>query len=322
MSDIILELQDLKTYFPVKGSRTQFVKAVDGVSFQVKKGETVGLVGESGCGKSTIGRTIMRFNQPTGGKIIFDGNDITAADMKPFRQRMQMVFQDPYSSLDPRMSVGDIVGEPLDIHNPKMNRKERYDRILEQMKLVGLNSEQLSRFPHEFSGGQRQRISIARAMVIKPEFLVLDEPVSALDVSIQAQIINMLMDLQDQIGMAYLFIAHDLAVVRHISKTVVVMYLGHIMEINTAKDLYRNPLHPYTQALLSAIPIPDPKTSRARRRQVLQGDVPSPINPPSGCVFSTRCPYATEACRSQIPKVEDVGGGHVVSCLRYKEINN
>ncbi len=321
MSDIILELQDLKTYFPVKGSRTQFVKAVDGVSFRVKKGETVGLVGESGCGKSTIGRTIMRFNQPTGGKIIFDGSDITAADMRPFRQRMQMVFQDPYSSLDPRMSVGDIVGEPLDIHNPKMNRKERYDRILEQMKLVGLNSEQLSRFPHEFSGGQRQRISIARAMVIKPEFLVLDEPVSALDVSIQAQIINMLMDLQDQIGMAYLFIAHDLAVVRHISKTVVVMYLGHIMEINTAEDLYKNPLHPYTQALLSAIPIPDPKTSRARRRQVLQDDVPSPINPPSGCVFSTRCPYVTEACRHQIPKVEDVGGGHVVSCLRYKEIN-
>ncbi len=321
MSDIILELQDLKTYFPVKGSRTKSVKAVDGVSFQVKKGETVGLVGESGCGKSTIGRTIMRFNQPTGGRIIFDGNDITTADMKPYRQRMQMVFQDPYSSLDPRMSVGDIVGEPLDIHDPKMNKKERYARILEQMKLVGLNSEQLSRFPHEFSGGQRQRISIARAMVIKPEFMVLDEPVSALDVSIQAQIINMLMDLQQQIGMAYLFIAHDLAVVRHISKTVVVMYLGHVMEINTAEDLYRHPLHPYTQALLSAIPVPDPKTSRARNRQVLQGDVPSPINPPSGCVFSTRCPYATEACRTQVPKVEDVGGGHVVSCLRYKEIN-
>jgi len=321
MSDIILEVQDLKTCFPVKGSRTQLVKAVDGVSFQVKKGETVGLVGESGCGKSTIGRTIMRFNQPTAGRIIFDGNDITTADMKPYRQRMQMVFQDPYSSLDPRMSVGDIVGEPLDIHHPKMNRRERYDRILEQMKLVGLNSEQLSRFPHEFSGGQRQRISIARAMVIKPEFMVLDEPVSALDVSIQAQIINMLMDLQAQIGMAYLFIAHDLAVVRHISKTVVVMYLGHIMEINSAEDLYRNPLHPYTQALLSAIPVPDPKTSRARRRQILQGDVPSPINPPPGCVFSTRCPYATEACRAQVPKVEDVGGGHVVSCLRYKEIN-
>ena len=217
--------------------------------------------------------------------------------------------------------MGDIVGEPLDIHNPKMNKQERYNRILEQMKLVGLNSEQLSRFPHEFSGGQRQRISIARAMVIKPEFMVLDEPVSALDVSIQAQIINMLMDLQQQIGMAYLFIAHDLAVVRHISKTVVVMYLGHVMEINTAADLYKHPLHPYTQALLSAIPVPDPKTSRARRRQILQGDVPSPINPPSGCVFSTRCPYATEACRTQTPRVEDVGGGHVVSCLRYKEIN-
>ncbi|MBR0462984.1 MAG: dipeptide ABC transporter ATP-binding protein [Clostridia bacterium] len=321
MSDTILELQDLKTYFPVKGSRSQFVKAVDGVSFKVDKGETVGLVGESGCGKSTIGRTIMRFNQPTGGKIIFDGNDITTGDMKPYRQRMQMVFQDPYSSLDPRMSVGDIVGEPLDIHNPKMNPKERYERILEQMKLVGLNSEQMGRFPHEFSGGQRQRISIARAMVIKPEFMVLDEPVSALDVSIQAQIINMLMDLQDQLGMAYLFIAHDLAVVRHISKVVVVMYLGHVMEINTAADLYKNPLHPYTQALLSAIPVPDPKTSRTRKRQVLQGDVPSPINPPSGCVFSTRCPYATEACRASLPQIESVDSHHVVACHRYKEIN-
>ena len=321
MSDIILDVQNLKTYFPVKGSRTQSVKAVDGVSFQVKKGETVGLVGESGCGKSTIGRTIMRFNQPTDGKIMFDGQDITRADMGPFRQRMQMVFQDPYSSLNPRMSVSDIVGEPLYIHNPKMNRKERYDRILEQMKLVGLNSEQLSRFPHEFSGGQRQRISIARAMVIKPEFMVLDEPVSALDVSIQAQIINMLMDLQEQNGMAYLFIAHDLAVVRHISKTVVVMYLGHIMEINTAADLYEHPLHPYTQALLSAIPIPDPKTSRARRRQILQGDVPSPINPPSGCVFSTRCPHVKPICREQVPQVEDVGDGHMVSCLLHREIN-
>ena len=320
MSDIILELQDLKTYFPVKGSRTQFVKAVDGVSFQVKKGETVGLVGESGCGKSTIGRTIMRFNQPTGGRIIFDGNDITTADMKPYRQRMQMVFQDPYSSLDPRMSVGDIVAEPLDIHDPKMDRKARYSRVLEQMKLVGLNSEQLSRFPHDFSGGQRQRISIARAMVIKPEFMVLDEPVSALDVSIQAQIINMLMDLQDQLGMAYLFIAHDLAVVRHISKTVVVMYLGHVMEINTAEDLYKHPLHPYTQALLSAIPVPDPKTSRAKRRQVLQGDVPSPINPPAGCVFSTRCPYATDLCRSETPSIESAGAGHVVSCHRCREL--
>ena len=321
MSDNILELQDLRTYFPVKGGRGQFVKAVDGVSFSVRKGETVGLVGESGCGKSTIGRTIMRFNQPTGGRILFDGNDITTCDMKPYRQRMQMVFQDPYSSLDPRMSVGDIVGEPLDIHNPAMNKKERYDRILEQMKLVGLNSEQLSRFPHEFSGGQRQRISIARAMVIKPEFMVLDEPVSALDVSIQAQIINMLMDLQQQMGMAYLFIAHDLAVVRHISKHVVVMYLGHVMEINSAQDLYKTPLHPYTKALLSAIPVPDPKTSRARKRQVLQGDVPSPINPPSGCVFSTRCPYATDRCRAEIPAIDRVDSNHVVACHRYKEIS-
>ena len=321
MSNIILEVQNLKTYFPVKNSRTQFVKAVDGVSFQVRQGETVGLVGESGCGKSTIGRTIMRFNQPTEGRILFDGNDITTADMKPYRQRMQMVFQDPYSSLDPRMSVGDIVGEPLDIHNPKMNPKERYERILEQMKLVGLNSEQLSRFPHEFSGGQRQRISIARSMVIKPEFMVLDEPVSALDVSIQAQIINMLMDLQQKNGMAYLFIAHDLAVVRHISQHVVVMYLGHVMEINTAADLYAHPLHPYTRALLSAIPIPDPRSSRARKREILEGDVPSPINPPSGCVFSTRCRHATEKCHTQVPVPEDVGGGHLVSCLRYKEIN-
>ncbi len=321
MSERILEVRDLKTWFPVKGSRGSFVKAVDGVSFSVNKGETVGLVGESGCGKSTIGRTIMRFDTPTGGKIFFDGSDITAADMRPYRQRMQMVFQDPFSSLDPRMSVGDIVGEPLDIHNPKMDRRERYERILEQMKIVGLNSEQLSRFPHEFSGGQRQRISIARAMVIKPEFLVLDEPVSALDVSIQAQIINMLMDLQEQEGMAYLFIAHDLAVVRHISRYVVVMYLGHVMEINTAEDLYRNPLHPYTQALLSAIPVPDPRASRSRRRQILQGDVPSPINPPPGCVFSTRCPYAKDECRQQIPPVEQVDTYHQVACLRFREIN-
>ena len=321
MSERILEVQDLKTWFPVKGQRGKFVKAVDGVSFSVNKGETVGLVGESGCGKSTIGRTIMRFDTPTGGKVFFDGNDITTADMKPYRQRMQMVFQDPFSSLDPRMSVGDIVGEPLDIHDPKMDRKERYERILEQMKMVGLNSEQLSRFPHEFSGGQRQRISIARAMVIKPEFLVLDEPVSALDVSIQAQIINMLMDLQDQIGMASLFIAHDLAVVRHISKYVVVMYLGHVMEVNTAADLYSHPFHPYTQALLSAIPVPDPRTSRSRRRQILQGDVPSPIDPPPGCVFSTRCPYAKDECREQTPTVEQVSEHHRVACLRFRELN-
>ncbi len=322
MSDAILELQDLKTYFEVKeGGRTQFVKAVDGVSLHVLKGETVGLVGESGCGKSTIGRTIMRFHDPSGGKIFFDGDDITTCDMAPYRSRMQMVFQDPYSSLDPRMSVGDIVGEPLDIQFPKMNRKERSERIHEQIRLVGLNSEQLTRFPHEFSGGQRQRISIARAMVIKPEFMVLDEPVSALDISIQAQIINMLMDLQQQLGMAYLFIAHDLSVVRHISQHVVVMYLGHVMEINRSEDLYAHPLHPYTRALLSAIPVPDPKVSRARKREILQGDVPSPINPPAGCVFSTRCRYATEQCRMEAPRVQDVGDGHKVACHRFAQID-
>lgn len=322
MSDTILELQDLKTYFEVKeGGRAQFVKAVDGVSLHVLKGETVGLVGESGCGKSTIGRTIMRFHNPSGGKIFFDGDDITTCDMAPYRSRMQMVFQDPYSSLDPRMSVGDIVGEPLDIQFPRMNRKERSERIHEQIRLVGLNSEQLTRFPHEFSGGQRQRISIARAMVIKPEFMVLDEPVSALDISIQAQIINMLMDLQQQLGMAYLFIAHDLSVVRHISQHVVVMYLGHVMEINRSEDLYAHPLHPYTRALLSAIPVPDPKVSRARKREILQGDVPSPINPPAGCVFSTRCRYATDQCRMEAPQVQDVGGGHKVACHRFAQID-
>ena len=324
-SEYILEVKDLKTYFPVKkpGRRNKnlFVKAVDGVSFKVRQGETVGLVGESGCGKSTIGRTLMRFNEPTDGKILFDGNDITHCDMAPFRRRMQMVFQDPYSSLDPRMSIGEIVGEPLSIQMPDLSEKERRERILEQVKLVGLNSEHLSRFPHEVSGGQRQRISIGRAMVIKPEFMVLDEPVSALDVSIQAQIINMLMDLQQQLGMAYLFIAHDLAVVRHISQHVVVMYLGHVMEINESEDLYRHPLHPYTRALLSAIPVPDPKTSRTRQREILQGDVPSPINPPKGCVFCTRCRYATEECKNVAPQMEEVSPGHMVACHHFREID-
>ena len=320
-SEYILQVENLKTYFPVKGKRDQFVHAVDGVSFKVRQGETVGLVGESGCGKSTIGRTIMRFHTPTSGKILFDGDDITSCDMSPYRKRMQMVYQDPYSSLDPRMSIEDIVGEPLDIQFPKMNAKERYDRILEQIQRVGLNSEHLTRFPHEFSGGQRQRISIARSMVIKPEFMVLDEPVSALDVSIQAQIINMLMDLQEQMGLAYLFIAHDLAVVRHISQHVVVMYLGHVMEINESEDLYKHPLHPYTRALLSAIPVPDPQTSRAKRREILEGDVPSPINPPKGCVFCTRCRFACDKCRQETPQIEEVEPGHLVACHRYKEIN-
>ena len=322
MRDNILEVKDLRTYFTVKkAGRKSVVKAVDGVSFAVGRGETVGLVGESGCGKSTIGRTIMRFNEPTGGQIIFDGHDITTGDMRPYRSRMQMVFQDPYSSLDPRMSVGDIVAEPLDIQFPRMDPKERQARVMEQIRLVGLNSEQLSRFPHEFSGGQRQRISIARAMVIKPEFLVCDEPVSALDVSIQAQIINMLMDLQQEQGMAYLFIAHDLSVVRHISQNVVVMYLGHVMEMNSSADLYAHPLHPYTKALLSAIPVPDPKRSRTLKREILQGDVPSPINPPSGCVFCTRCRYATEECLHELPPMEEVSAGHKVACHHFREIN-
>jgi len=322
MSEFILEVKDLKMHFAAKhAGRKATVKAVDGVTFSVRRGETVGLVGESGCGKSTIGRTIMRFNNPTAGKVVFDGTDITACDMHPYRTRMQMVFQDPYSSLDPRMSIGDIVAEPLDIQFPQMGKKERAERVIEQIRLVGLNSEQLSRFPHEFSGGQRQRISIARAMVIKPEFLVCDEPVSALDVSIQAQIINMLMDLQEKMGMAYLFIAHDLSVVRHISQHVVVMYLGHVMEINSSKDLYENPLHPYTKALLSAVPVPDPNRSEALRREILQGDVPSPVDPPKGCVFSTRCQYVTYQCQKERPVMEDLGGGHLVACHRFREIN-
>lgn len=320
MNQNLLELKNLRTYFPVKGQKNRHVKAVDGVSFGVERGETVGLVGESGCGKSTIGRTIMRFHQPADGQILFDGNDITSSDMTPYRKRIQMVFQDPYSSLDPRMSVADILAEPLDIQFPKMNRKERMERVHEQIRLVGMNSEQLSRFPHEFSGGQRQRISIARAMVIKPEFLILDEPVSALDISIQAQIINTLMDLQDKLGITYLFIAHDLSVVKHISHHVVVMYLGHVMEINRSLDLYARPLHPYTRALLRAVPIPDPALSRARPREILQGDVPSPINPPLGCVFSTRCRYATGICTSQAPENTRVSEDHMVACHHFREI--
>ncbi|MDR3146974.1 MAG: ATP-binding cassette domain-containing protein [Treponema sp.] len=317
----ILEVRDLVVHFKViKGNKTHLVQAVDGVSFGVAKGETLGLVGESGCGKTTVGRAIAGFNEVKSGSIVFDGTEITPLTIKSFRSRMQMVFQDPYSSLDPRMSVNDIVGEPLDIQFPGMNRKERNEIILEKMRLVGLNSEHLSRFPHEFSGGQRQRISIARAMVTKLDFLICDEPVSALDISIQAQIINMLMDLQERFGLAYLFIAHDLSVVRHISQRVAVMYLGHVMENNTAEDLYAHPLHPYTLALLSAIPVPDPRISRSRKRVVLKGDVPSPINPPSGCVFRTRCPYASEICAEEVPKPEDIGGGHIVACHKFREI--
>ena len=321
MNENLLTVENLKTHFPIrKGFQKMIVKAVDGVSFHIGRGETLGLVGESGCGKSTVGRTLMRFYQPTGGKIIFDGSDITTADRKTYSMRMQMVFQDPYASLDPRMSVGDIVGEPLDIQNPQMPSGERNERVLRQVQALDLNAEHLTRFPHEFSGGQRQRISIARALVVRPELLICDEPVSALDVSIQAQIINMLMDLQQDTGVAYLFIAHDLSVVRHISRRVAVMYLGHIMEICQSAELYKSPLHPYSKALLTAIPVPDPNTSRARKRQVLQGDVPSPINPPEGCVFVNRCPHAKDICQNCCPVMEEAGDNHFIACHRYREI--
>ena len=297
----------------------RIVHAVDDVSFTIDKGETFGLVGESGCGKSTIGRTILRLYEPTSGQILLDGEDITKANMLPHRKRMQIVFQDPYSSLDPRMTVGDIVGEPLDIQNVCANKAERRDRVLELLSLVGLNSEHMNRYPHEFSGGQRQRVSIARAMALHPDFMVCDEPISALDVSIQAQVINMLMELQQRLGMAYLFIAHDLNVVRHISKNVGVMYLGSLVEVCDSDSLYSNPMHPYTQALLSAIPIPDPKVSRSRKRVVLEGDVPSPINPPKGCKFHTRCPYAMDICRSERPETITVGPRHTCACHKVQQ---
>ncbi len=318
----LIEVKDLKKYFPVHGGafkKPQFVQAVDGVSFAIQRGETLGLVGESGCGKSTIGRTMLRLYEPTAGNIFFDGKDITHVNMTPYRRRMQIIFQDPYASLDPRMTVGDIVGEPLDIHRIFKSRDERNEKVLGLLDLVGLNSEHMNRYPHEFSGGQRQRISIARSMALSPEFLVCDEPISALDVSIQAQVINMLMELQQKLNLTYLFIAHDLSVVRHISNRVGVMYLGSLVELTEAQSLYVKPLHPYTQALLSAIPIPDPNISRGRKRIVLQGDVPSPINPPEGCKFHTRCPYAREACKFQRPTMKEIEPGHFCACHKVSE---
>lgn len=313
----ILEVKDLKMHFDVhKGGKTHSVKAVDGVTFAVKRGETLGLVGESGCGKSTIGRTIMRFYNPTDGQILFDGNDITHCDMTPYRSRMQMVFQDPYSSLDPRMSINEIVGEPLDIQFPNMSKSERNERVLEQIKLVGLNSEHLSRFPHEFSGGQRQRISIARTLALDPKFIVCDEPISALDVSIQAQIINLLERIQRERGISYLFIAHDLGAVKHISNRIGAMYLGSLVEIGSSDDLYHHPLHPYTQALLASIPIPDPKRMRERKKEEINGEIPSPLDIPSGCPFRTRCPYATERCAQEKPQLRQVGNSKV-ACHLY-----
>ncbi|WP_411677607.1 ABC transporter ATP-binding protein [Caproicibacter sp.] len=322
MSDKLLEIQNLKQYFPVKtGAFSKgYVQAVDDVSFFINRGETLGLVGESGCGKTTTGRTILRLYEPTAGKIIYDGVDVTHVDFKPYRRKMQIVFQDPYASLDARMTVGDIVGEAIDIHNLASSKAERKEKILALLNRVGLNSEHANRYPHEFSGGQRQRIGIARALAVNPEFIVCDEPISALDVSIQAQVINMFEDLQQELGLTYLFIAHDLAVVKHISNRIGVMYLGKLVELTDSETLYSNPLHPYTKSLLSAIPVPDPKSSREKQRIVLEGDIPSPLHPPTGCRFRTRCPYAVPKCAEAVPEMKEYEPGHFAACHRIQEI--
>lgn len=339
--EYLLKVEHLKQYFPVQqGFKKVPLKAVDDVSFAIKPGETLGLVGESGCGKTTVGRTLLRLYEPTAGKITFDGDVIfdsgeeydekgkviVGADgkpirhkkidenMLPYRRKMQMVFQDPYSSLNPRMTVEDIIGEPLDVHKLYSTKAERREKILELMELVGLNAEHAMRYAHEFSGGQRQRIGIARALAVNPKFIVCDEAVSALDVSIQAQVINMFEDIQKKLGVAYLFIAHDLLVVHHISDRIAVMYLGKVMEIADADELNENPIHPYTLSLLSAVPIPDPETARKSKRIVLEGDVPSPLRMPSGCPFRTRCKYATEQCAKERPQLTDRGNGHMVAC--------
>ena len=339
-NDYLLEVEHLKQYFPVhQGFSTTPLKAVDDISFAIRPGETLGLVGESGCGQTTGGRTLLRLYQPTAGKITFDGKVLfdsgeqydengkmivdangkpvmgkkVDVNMMPYRKEMQMVFQDPYSSLNPRMTVEDIIGEPLDVHKLYRNKKERRE-ILELMELVGLNAEHAMRYAHEFSGGQRQRIGIARALAVNPKFIVCDEAVSALDVSIQAQVVNMFEELQEKLGVAYLFIAHDLLVVHHISDRIAVMYLGKMMEIADADELNANPIHPYTLSLLSAVPIPDPETARKSHRIVLEGDVPSPLKMPTGCPFRTRCKYATEKCGQEMPQLTDRGNGHMVAC--------
>lgn len=329
MSDTLVQVEHLQQYFPAGGygKNKKYIQAVDDVSFTIERGETLGLVGESGCGKTTTGRTLLRLYEPTGGRFIYDGDVIfdiekkIKVDMLPYRKRMQIVFQDPYASLDPRMTVGDIIGEAIDVHKMAANKKERYDIIIEMLRRVGLNSEHANRYPHEFSGGQRQRVGIARALAVNPEFIVCDEPISALDVSIQAQVINMFEDLQEQMGLTYLFIAHDLSAVKHISNRIGVMYLGRMVELADSYELITRPLHPYTKSLISAIPIADPGKARENRRIVLEGDVPSPLNPPSGCRFRTRCPYADETCAAAAPEWKEIEKGHFAACHHIDKCN-
>ncbi|HOG58100.1 MAG TPA: dipeptide ABC transporter ATP-binding protein [Anaerolineaceae bacterium] len=316
----LLRVQNLKKYFPVSRQlfRTQrrYVIAVDDVSFDVLKGETLGLVGETGCGKTTVARTILQLYRPTSGRVLFDGVDLASLqenDLRKMRSRMQMIFQDPYASLNPRMTVGAIISAPLDVHTA-LTQKEKRERVQELLKLVGLNPDFVNRYPHEFSGGQRQRIGIARALALNPDLVICDEPISSLDVSIQAQVVNLLEELQDKLGLTYIFVAHDLSMVRHISDRMVVMYLGKVMELADRNEIYLHPLHPYTRALMSAVPIPDPDKARNRKRIILKGDIPSPLNPPHGCNFNTRCPMAAERCFQEDPEYREIQPGHWVAC--------
>ena len=324
MAENLIEVQNLKQYFPVSTGffRTKPLKAVDGVSFAIRKGETLGLVGESGCGKTTVGRTLLHLYTPTAGEILFHGKPVSGRKgLEDYRKRTAMVFQDPYSSLNPRMTVSDLIAEPLDIHHLYENRNQRQEKVLSLMAKVGLSSEHANRYAHQFSGGQRQRIGIARALAMEPEFIVCDEPVSALDVSIQAQVINMFRKLQQQMGLTYLFIAHDLLVVRHISDRIAVMYLGKLVELADADALYHHPLHPYSQCLMGAVPLPDPKAARQSKRIILSGDIPSPLNAPPGCPFCTRCPYATEICREKMPELLELSSDHFVACHHADRAN-
>ena len=313
----LLEVEHLRQDFPVAGKRGKFVHAVDDVSFFIREGETFGLVGESGCGKSTVARAIVRLYRPTAGRILLDGQDITTLSekaMRPIRKKVQMVFQDPYSSLNGRITIQEILAEPLIAQRTGLSRAEMLERAREALRRVNLSEDYLRRYPHEFSGGQRQRICIARALMVNPRLLICDEAISALDVSIQAQVVNMLADFQQELGLTYLFIAHDLSMVRHVSHRVGVMYLGHLMEVCESEEIYRHPLHPYTQGLLASVPVADPRTAQTRQTPALEGEVPSPLNPPKGCPFHTRCPHAKAICREQMPQMHDAGGGHMVCC--------